>query len=82
MTAGRCDRAHRVISSSVVTPGVRAFAAAETARRLGVDLIVTDHHRGQDGTPTTLAVLNPNQPGCDCSLQVCAALVLPSNWRL
>jgi single-stranded-DNA-specific exonuclease len=49
-----------------VDTGIRAFAAAETAHRLGVDLIVTDHHLpGQDGTPTALAVLNPNQPGCE-----------------
>ncbi|HZR56235.1 MAG TPA: single-stranded-DNA-specific exonuclease RecJ [Terriglobales bacterium] len=48
-----------------VDAGIRAFAAAETARRLGVDLIVTDHHiPGQDGLPHALAVLNPNQPGC------------------
>jgi single-stranded-DNA-specific exonuclease len=49
-----------------VDTGIRAFAAAETARSLGVDLIVTDHHLpGQDGMPTALAVLNPNQAGCD-----------------
>ena len=49
-----------------VDTGIRAFAAAETAHRLGVDLIVTDHHLpGQDGTPTALAVLNPNQSGCE-----------------
>jgi single-stranded-DNA-specific exonuclease len=49
-----------------VDAGIRAFAAAETARRLGVDLIVTDHHiPGQDGLPHALAVLNPNQPGCE-----------------
>src|SRR6202049_1287721 len=54
---------HLIIS---VDTGIRAFAAAETAHRLGVDLIVTDHHLpGQDGMPTALAVLNPNQPGCD-----------------
>jgi single-stranded-DNA-specific exonuclease len=48
-----------------VDAGIRAFAAAETARRVGVDLIVTDHHLpGPDGTPPALAVLNPNQPGC------------------
>src|SRR6202049_3104428 len=46
--------------------GIRAFAAAETARSLGVDLIVTDHHLpGKEGMPTALAVLNPNQPGCE-----------------
>jgi single-stranded-DNA-specific exonuclease len=49
-----------------VDAGIRAFAAAETARRLGVDLIVTDHHLpGPDGTPHALAVLNPNQAGCE-----------------
>ncbi len=48
-----------------VDTGIRAFAAAETAQRLGVDLIVTDHHLpGQEGVPTALAVLNPNQPDC------------------
>src|ERR1022692_5213945 len=33
-----------------VDTGIRAFAAAETARRTGIDLIVTDHHLpGVDG---------------------------------
>ena len=49
-----------------VDTGIRAFAAAETARRTGIDLIVTDHHLpGQDGVPQALAVVNPNQSGCD-----------------
>ena len=49
-----------------VDAGTRAFAAAESARRAGVDLIITDHHLpGQDGLPHAFAVLNPNQPGCD-----------------
>jgi single-stranded-DNA-specific exonuclease len=49
-----------------VDTGIRAFAAAETASRLGVDLIVTDHHLpGHDGVPKALTVLNPNQPGCN-----------------
>jgi len=48
-----------------VDMGIRAFAPAETARRLGVDLIVTDHHLpGPQGVPPALAVLNPNQSGC------------------
>ncbi|MFZ0687177.1 MAG: single-stranded-DNA-specific exonuclease RecJ [Terriglobales bacterium] len=49
-----------------VDTGIRAFAAAETARRTGIDLIVTDHHLpGTDGVPQALAVVNPNQEGCD-----------------
>jgi single-stranded-DNA-specific exonuclease len=50
-----------------VDTGIRAFQAAETARRVGLDLIVTDHHLPDAGEslPNALAVLNPNQPGCD-----------------
>lgn len=58
-----------------VDMGIRAFAPAETARRLGIDLIVTDHHLpGPDGVPKALAVVNPNQAGCDypCKL-LCGA---------
>jgi single-stranded-DNA-specific exonuclease len=49
-----------------VDTGIRAFQAAETARRVGVDLIVTDHHlpEAHQGVPSALAVLNPNQQGC------------------
>src|ERR1700757_5156463 len=49
-----------------VDMGIRAFGPAETAHRLGVDLIVTDHHLpGPDGVPKAVAVLNPNQRGCE-----------------
>jgi single-stranded-DNA-specific exonuclease len=49
-----------------VDMGIRAFAPAETAHKFGVDLIVTDHHLpGADGVPRALAVVNPNQKGCD-----------------
>jgi len=58
-----------------VDMGIRAFKPAETAKRLGVDLIVTDHHLpGADGVPDALAVVNPNQKGCEypCK-QICGA---------
>jgi single-stranded-DNA-specific exonuclease len=50
-----------------VDTGIRAFQAAETARRVGIDLIVTDHHlpEAHEGVPNAWAVLNPNQQGCD-----------------
>jgi single-stranded-DNA-specific exonuclease len=49
-----------------VDTGMRAFAEAETAQRLGLDLIITDHHLTQadDAVPVALAILNPNQTGC------------------
>jgi single-stranded-DNA-specific exonuclease len=58
-----------------VDMGIRAFAPAETAQRLGVDLIVTDHHLpGPDGVPNAFAVVNPNQRGCDYPYkQLCGA---------
>lgn len=58
-----------------VDMGIRAFGPAETAQRLGVDLIVTDHHLpGHDGVPNALAVVNPNQDGCKYPYkQLCGA---------
>jgi single-stranded-DNA-specific exonuclease len=58
-----------------VDMGIRAFAPAETAHRLGVDLIVTDHHLpGTDGVPKAHAVVNPNQSGCEYPYkQLCGA---------
>src|SRR5262252_9419591 len=58
-----------------VDMGIRAFTPAETAHRLGVDLIVTDHHLpGPDGVPKALAVLNPNQHGYNYPYkQLCGA---------
>jgi single-stranded-DNA-specific exonuclease len=62
----RCAAAGVKLVISVDT-GIRAFHAAETARRVGLDLIVTDHHlpEAHEGVPDALAVLNPNQTGCD-----------------
>jgi single-stranded-DNA-specific exonuclease len=58
-----------------VDMGIRAFAPADTAHRLGVDLIVTDHHLpGPDGVPKAHAVVNPNQVGCEYPYkQLCGA---------
>jgi single-stranded-DNA-specific exonuclease len=49
-----------------VDTGMRAFAEAETAKRLGLDLIITDHHlpKSDETAPAALAILNPNQHGC------------------
>ncbi len=60
-----------------VDMGIRSFAPADTARRVGVDLIVTDHHLpGLDGVPNALAVINPNQAGCDYPCKaLCGAAV-------
>jgi single-stranded-DNA-specific exonuclease len=47
--------------------GIRAHEPLHWARENGLDIIVTDHHLPDDdeGSPPALAVLNPNQHGCD-----------------
>jgi single-stranded-DNA-specific exonuclease len=62
-----------------VDTGIRALAPAETARRLGVDLIVTDHHLpGPDGVPPALA---PISPGVIIPANHCVGQESRSNWR-
>lgn len=52
----------RVVVS--VDCGVNAVAEAELAARLGLDLIITDHHTPGPVMPNACAVINPLQPGC------------------
>ncbi|MGA7830064.1 MAG: single-stranded-DNA-specific exonuclease RecJ [Terracidiphilus sp.] len=63
LEAAHADGIRLVIT---VDTGMRAFAEAETAQRLGLDLIITDHHLLEAGeaVPQALAILNPNQPAC------------------
>jgi single-stranded-DNA-specific exonuclease len=61
-----------------VDTGIRAFAAAEEAKALGMDLIVTDHHLpdGVIGIPDAVAVLNPAQENCPYPFKhLCGAAV-------
>lgn len=58
--------AHKNGYSLIITVdnGITAFEAANTARELGVDLIITDHHRAHGDVPHALAIINPNQHDC------------------
>jgi single-stranded-DNA-specific exonuclease len=46
-----------------VDNGIAAHAGIEEARRLGMDVLVTDHHLPAETLPEAL-IVNPNQPGC------------------
>ncbi len=46
-----------------VDNGIAAHAGIEEARRLGMAVLVTDHHLPADTLPEVL-IVNPNQPGC------------------
>ena len=44
--------------------GIRAFEAADAARELGLEMIVTDHHQPGESLPAVYAILNPHRPDC------------------
>jgi single-stranded-DNA-specific exonuclease len=44
--------------------GIRGIEAAQRARLLGVDLIITDHHEPDGQLPAALAVINPKRHDC------------------
>src|SRR6202012_2131317 len=53
--------------------GASGGAAFETARALGMDVVVLDHHR-VEARPDAIAHVNPNQPGDSSGLgHLCAA---------
>lgn len=47
-----------------VDNGIAAFEGIAEARRLGIEVLVTDHHLPGAGLPDATCIVNPNQPGC------------------
>lgn len=47
-----------------VDNGITAFDPAIQAQKLGIDLIITDHHRPHDHVPEAYAIINPYQDTC------------------
>lgn len=47
-----------------VDNGITAIEQAVRAKELGIDLIITDHHRPHDHIPDAYAIVNPNQQDC------------------
>jgi len=43
--------------------GIRSFAEAEYAKKIGLDLIITDHHLPDEKLPKSLYLINPKQKG-------------------
>jgi single-stranded-DNA-specific exonuclease len=52
---------HGVALVVTVDCGVRSIEEADYANRLGLDLIITDHHHPADQLPNVVAVINPKQ---------------------
>ncbi len=47
-----------------VDNGITAFEPAKLAKELGVDLIITDHHRPHEQVPDAYVIVNPHQKDC------------------
>ena len=47
-----------------VDNGIASVDGVAEANRLGIEVIVTDHHLPGDTLPDAAAIVNPNQPGC------------------
>lgn len=47
-----------------VDNGTTAHGAAEMANKLGIDLIITDHHQPKESLPAVFALVNPHQTAC------------------
>ena len=47
-----------------VDNGITAFDPADEAKKAGIDLIITDHHRPHGHVPDAFAIVNPNQEDC------------------
>lgn len=47
-----------------VDNGITAIEQAQRAKELGLDLIITDHHRPHSKVPDAFAIVNPNQVDC------------------
>ncbi|MHB8254352.1 MAG: single-stranded-DNA-specific exonuclease RecJ [Acidiferrobacter sp.] len=46
-----------------VDNGINSLEGAQTAKQLGMRLIITDHHLPGDELPEAYVIVNPNQPG-------------------
>ncbi|WP_188648891.1 single-stranded-DNA-specific exonuclease RecJ [Marinithermofilum abyssi] len=57
-----------------VDTGISAVEEAQTARELGLDLIITDHHEPPETLPEALAVINPKKPGCPYPFEMLAGV--------
>ena len=57
------DRLYQAGAKVIVTVdcGIRSLNAAERAREIGVDLVVTDHHEPGEILPCALGVVNPRR---------------------
>jgi single-stranded-DNA-specific exonuclease len=53
--------------------GAAAYDAIASAAKIGLEVVVIDHHLMREDPPAAAAVVNPNRPGCRSGQEVLAA---------
>ena len=48
-----------------VDNGIASIEGVEEANRLGIQVLITDHHLAGDSLPDATSIVNPNQPDCN-----------------
>ena len=48
-----------------VDTGITAVDETEYAKKLGLDVLITDHHECQNELPSACAIVNPRRPDCE-----------------
>lgn len=48
-----------------VDNGISSFEGVAYAKKLGMRVVITDHHLPAEALPEADAIVNPNQPGCE-----------------
>lgn len=79
MREDQIRRLHDEGVSLIVTVdnGISAVEEAKLIRELGMDLVITDHHRAGDELPEAVAVVDPFRPDCTSPYKtICGAVVV------
>lgn len=66
LTPAIVEVAHKWQPHLIITVdnGIASFDGVETANKLGIDVLITDHHLPAESIPNACAIVNPNQQGC------------------
>jgi single-stranded-DNA-specific exonuclease len=83
------DALHKIAADGggvviTVDCGIASLAEAEEAKRLGLELIITDHHEMKDELPDAAVLVHPRLPGTNYPFgQLCGAgVALKLAWAL
>ncbi len=78
LRASTIDQIKEMGANLIITVdnGITAFEAVEYAAKLGIDVIVTDHHLPEGPLPPAVAVINPNRKDSEYPFKsICGAVV-------